>query len=462
MHSPIVAHAVLLLNYFSIVTAGKGKPGGSTPSSSDSSSNNNNNNNNNNHGGGGAGGGSPPGVSVQPYPITPPPCALTDCTCNQERERASLYELPGLYYNGTITIVHQLDYNSARNKTSAATANGQRCENSDDSRKEYKYPALFTVGPPGNQSDTNPIFWSLRGLEPAEANRNQETNPFKTWVHLRSADFVVTSNQYNNIVGQDAYKSSDATGRFSDTSVYWNTTVTSSSGSGSGPVYAAIANYIAQPPEDKLYLGQSYGPPVGGRPRSSQFVTLSDVCYLRHIGWHGSVSIPPSYIPSGNRNLWTTTPTLFLEPGASATVDGIGSNTLQFNLNYGFPKRLPFVGQDLSRCQYNDGNRFKDTFMLLADADSSQSGGEAFWILRGTVELRFEGTLVADKSTIINGSRNGVPTFNASYQRKDLSATTNSSLRSTGSKEYPLLFSFSFAMLVSMATFASVMAPSLY
>lgn len=56
-------------------------------------------------------------------------CGLGTCGCNRLLERRRLYGLPGLYYNGAITIRHELSSN---------TAWAIGCNNDDEETKIYR------------------------------------------------------------------------------------------------------------------------------------------------------------------------------------------------------------------------------------------------------------------------------------------------------------------------------------
>src|ERR1700712_392502 len=107
--------------------------------------------------GSGTNSGSTPCGTACAVPPPKPPCDLGICGCAMVNERENLFELPGLYYNGTITLTHQLTQNSAWDAEALSTSTGTKCDNDDRSQKTYQYPALFFVGPNGNTSDTNPI-----------------------------------------------------------------------------------------------------------------------------------------------------------------------------------------------------------------------------------------------------------------------------------------------------------------
>jgi hypothetical protein len=99
--------------------------------------------------GGGGDNGNDGGGSYTPPP-PPPPCDQGTCVCAMIDGRMDLYELPGLYYNGTITVSHKLTQNSAWDAERLHPNGGQMCKpTNDDAVKTYEYPALFYIGPQG-------------------------------------------------------------------------------------------------------------------------------------------------------------------------------------------------------------------------------------------------------------------------------------------------------------------------
>ena len=169
---------VLLALFLSQAVAARGGRGGggSTDSSGDSSGDS---------GGDSSGGGEIPYIPTSDGPK----CLESSCTCNIIDGRKRIYELPGSYYNGTLTIKHQIAVNSAY---TTQRPTGMKCDNNDGQEKTYTYPGLLAIGPKGNSSDTNPIFWALRGFEPLDQKDVAEGLDVNAeWVHLRSADFVI-------------------------------------------------------------------------------------------------------------------------------------------------------------------------------------------------------------------------------------------------------------------------------
>jgi hypothetical protein len=415
--------SLLLLCLSHLTTAKRGGGGGSfnVPSSSGSSSGSS----------GGGGSGSSGGGTYTP---PPPPCDQGLCVCGMINERENIYELPGLYYNGTITVTHQLTSNPAWTAEATTTRAGEKCRNNDHETKTYEYPALFFVGPNGNSSDTNPIFWALRGFQPPDQQLNGPSlDVYQRWVHIRSSDFVVTDTSLEaQFFGQYQYFDSDETRAHQQTRVYWDTNVTTSD----SKTYTASATYVNAPPEIGLQSLAFGSPPDGAKPRSSQYVTLSDVCYYDYELWmssHGFVQ--SSYIPKGNNNLWATTPTLFLSTGSTAQISNIGSDTLTFSLNSTLSNTIAFASNSESTCAFSASSprtAFMRSFNLLHWRESEETTKQYLWNISATVGLSFQGTIVAENSTKINGSSGGVPTFAENYERRNKDNSTSGSGTKSG------------------------------
>jgi hypothetical protein len=404
-------------------------------------------------GSGSGGSGSSGGSSGVPYTPPPPPCDEGLCTCAMISERENIYELPGLYYNGTITVTHQLTGNPAWTAEATTTRAGEKCDNNDHVLKTYTYPALFFIGPKGNASDTNPVFWALRGFQPPDQQLNGPSlDVYQRWVHVRSSDFVVTDDSLaSQFFGQYQYYDSDETGFHQQTRVYWDTNVTTSDQN----TWSASATYVNAPPELGLENRAFGNPPAGAKPRSSQYVTLSDVCYYDYEVWDSEVSlVASSYIPAGGNYLWTTTPTLFLPLGSSASITNIGGDSLSFQLNSTLANSVSFVSVSESTCAFGPSTPripFKNTFDLLHWRQAQAATSQYIWNVSATVGLSFEGVIVKENSTVINGTQNGAPTFGEVYERKGKDNFTTGSAKSGAGKVYVSMGSIvSIAMVVGI------------
>jgi len=341
-------------------------------------------------------------------------------------ERENIYELPGLYYNGTVTITHLLTANSAWDAEASSTRTGEKCANNDREQKTYEYPALFFIGSNGNATDSNPVFWALRAFQPADQVLNEQyLDVYQRWLHIRSSDFVVTDTSLEaEFFGQYQYYASDETRLHRQTRVYWNTNITASSDSKS---YTASATYVSSPPEISLDQRSFASPPPGTKPRTSQYITLSDVCYYDQELWNSHGSLPVSYIPPGNNYLWSTTPTLFLSQDATASISSIGGDTLSFTLNDTLSSSVAFVSEQQSNCLGSPTSPrvpFTSSFNLLHWRKHGDYTGQYLWNISANVGVSFQGRLVGQNSTTITGTKDGVPLFKEGYERRTKENTT--------------------------------------
>lgn len=150
--------------------------------------------------------------SGSPSTTYTPPCNTREC--NERDRRIKIYSLPGLYYNGTLTINHVITASSARDAATIAQSD-MGCPEDDASPKTYSYPALFLVGSNLNNSDTNPIFWNLRAFNPPTLNNGGGPHVFSEWVRIRSSDF-----------GTEKWKAGAVSSAWpTETNTYWDTIV---------------------------------------------------------------------------------------------------------------------------------------------------------------------------------------------------------------------------------------------
>lgn len=337
-----------------------------------------------------------------------------------------MYRLPGMYYNGTVKITHQVTSSSVWDMPAQAGLGPNSCDNKDGTPKTYEYPALLMVGPTGNASDSNPIFWALRAFQPPDQQlaSEQYLNVDQRWIHIRSSDFVVTDQSLaTQYFGQYDYLASDETNQHQVTRTYWDTNITSLDGSS----FNADATYTAAPPNISplsSYNGErSY-------PKTSQYITLSDICYEGYDFFLSYAAVPKSKIPKDNLYDYTTLVTSFLSSGATARLEDIGADTARFTLNgSSAPNDLAFVPEDPDKgCTYQTTfvTRFVNGLSLMQD-EASAGTSERFWNLSVTVGLSFEGSLVRENSTSVNGTRDGKPTFARGYEREDAATTSQNS-----------------------------------
>ena len=107
--------------------------------------------------------------------------------------------------------------------------------------------------------------------------------------------------------------------------------------------WSANASYVLQPQQENSSLSLGQPSPVS-TVRSSNYITLSDVCdYREQILLTDGKPGPTSPIPPDSSDD-VTTPTIFFDLGASASIQGIGSNTLTFSLNAGVNHQVVSVG----------------------------------------------------------------------------------------------------------------------
>lgn len=401
---------LLLLGESCFARGGGGGGGGSSGGSSSGDSDGSSSSGSSGGGGGGtydygggssgdggtssSGGSSGGGGSYTPYV---PPC--TTCECRQVARRIQLYELPGSYYNGTITIKHQLSDNSARDLAAIkpSSSGSIRCPADDASVKTYSIPALFTIGSNLNASDTNPVFWSLRGFPMPEqygVRPNQIDVSFDL-THLRSSDFVATNHS--------EWKTTDVTSKFPhQPHTYWTTSLSST-----GPsTWSANATYTSQP---ALERGSSAHNPDYSSVRSSNYITLYDVCSYGETVYYSDDGFPPSSPwPLGNTDTWTSTPTIFFDLGAQISITGIGSPNLTLNLtNTAVNRQVVSVSSESGSCSSYGGSSTTPPYYFKGlesyqwrDAYATNEKRH-MWNVSAVVELGFEGTLVVVNSTRI-------------------------------------------------------------
>lgn len=396
-------------------------------------------------GGGGGGGGGDNGagelddIDIPDTPTPPkegppkpqPTCEESRCVCAMIDERTSQYELPGMYYNGTVTVEHKIDDSSVWlfEDTEKTQENYYKwCGNKDGETKTYEYPALLFVGNTGNDSDTNPIFWILRGYQPADQTDldTEYLDVRQRWIHLRSSDFVVRDESRKGLRGQYRYLETDATAVYGETSVYWRTNISDHSEASSS--FSARATYEHEPilTEESGEIPDvdmpSWDPDEDSQDvRTSQYVTLSDVCNVLHQTVEGASSAPGSSITEGdedNAMSGATTPTVWLPLGTVAEMSGIGSETARFELTSRDWERVrPYASGQSASC-FDDVGRQR--FEWSGFSHMHRFGQpESIWNLTlSLLSLSFEGSLVGENSTDITSfGDDGTPVFGAKYER---------------------------------------------
>jgi hypothetical protein len=156
-------------------------------------------------------------------------------------------------------------------------------------------------------------------------------------------------------------------------------------------------------------------------PRSSQYITLGDVCYFDQEAWGSKVLPPMSKIPTGNTAYSATTPTLFLAPGVRMSIQNIGGDILTMDLNTTIQQAIGFVSSVQSSCTPDTsrtfGSFFWQNFNILHYRKDSSFSKSWLWNMTADVKLSFEGSLVKVNSTNISGFQNIAPLFAEQYQR---------------------------------------------
>jgi len=350
---------------------------------------------------------------TQPDSTPEPRCDMGPCACLMVPERERQYELPGLYYNGTLTVTHRLSDNSAWLYEDPDWSPRNQCQNNDRAVKTYEYPGLFFVGPTGNDSDTNPIVWILRGYQPAEGTEGV-LDVWQRWVHLRSSDFVVPQG----------YAETDATRSHRETRVYWPTNITATGENTFSaravydelPILTALSNSRSDPDVD----------PSDDGPRTSQYITLSDVCYYYQTQPEGiGGPIPASFITEADDIELATTPTIWLPKGTTADIKGIGGSSVSFTLNSSLERITPYVSLKRDDCTINPAVTEQFEWKKFSHLNSLRNE-DAVWNLTLTVSLSFRGETVRENSTRITGVNDGLPVFEKTYQRDDDDSTPGS------------------------------------
>lgn len=343
--------------------------------------------------------------------------------------RQETFGLPGLYYNGTLRVTHEVSDNTA------CSGDG----NNGPSPRTYEYPGLLLIAPTGNESDTNPLHWSLRGFQPVAGYNNDSDSDgaldmYQRWVYLRSSDFVVWPSNYSWVIPfspwrMDRYADADATAFRNETRVYWDTTI---SQDGDGSVYSARATYKTAPP---VIQAKDYADDDDWSPGlySSQYVTLSDVCASgqEQVDGHGTNELDAVDVlrqqlaeDDGARKVRRATlsnetvesPTVWLSEGATAQMEGIGSRNASFTLNQTLRETVPWMNHREPGCP-QDTIPFEQAEFFPMQSDEYEDGTRVSpWNITVNIRLSFEGTLVGENSTTITGEEDGKLLFDAEYR----------------------------------------------
>lgn len=388
MRSTLVLRIGLGLLYWTMLCAGRGGSGGGHSSGSSDSDL------------GGAGGGYTSGNSgggdddddddyeIPDIDIPPPPCYT--CHCQRIQQLEDFYALPGSYYNGTLTINHRVTESTARD-AAVQDPSSRTCPLDDDQPKTYQYPALFSIGSNLNASDTNKVYFILRGFAPPQDIYSSSDSALSEWVHIRSADMFTQ------------WRGSDQSSSYPDeTHTYWSVSLSAAGSSR----WTANATYRTQPqPEDGSYSSSS-----DAVVRSSNYVTLSDVCSY-DMEYRYSDGFPPSSpFPKDNLDE-TTIPTIFFDLEARASIEGIGSDTLTFNMSGSVRRQVVSVGKSegcgSSLSSYPSA--FYKSLASLRMHDTYRQDNS--YNLSASVNVGFEGRIVQENSTTVKADGNGSPVW---------------------------------------------------
>lgn len=359
-------------------------------------------------GGSGSGGSGGDSISGRPQP------------CDWSA-RHKAFGLPGLYYNGTLTIRHHITDNPVWDEEiedPPIEDEFTNCQNDDRSVKTYKYPALLLIAPIGNESDTNPFHWQLRGYQPANQVRGLLGADFldleQRWVHIRSSDFVASNESVADYSlrwpARNLWRDADATQLDQVTRVYWSTNVTSESDG----IYSSSARYERAPP---VIEKGDYRLPIQSFGRhTSQYVTLSDVCVWNQVSediMGTTKGMPRSEITVGETNYATTTPTIWLNTGATSEMQGIGSTAIRMTVNNTLERTVPLTGRREAGCT-EIGEFELGEFRGIHSYDDDDDPPKP-WNLTLSVVLTFEGEVVRENSTSIDGMEDGKLVFGEGY-----------------------------------------------
>ncbi|KAM0281206.1 hypothetical protein ACHAQH_003637 [Verticillium albo-atrum] len=343
--------------------------------------------------------------------------------------RLESFGLPGLYYNGTLTVRHHITHNSAWDEESEPI---DLCDNDDRTPKTNTYPALVLIAPTGNDSDTNPMHWVLRGFQPAhEYHALNDAVDFKQrWVYIRSSDFVISNytREYDTPFSPywtDRYDDSDATNLDQTTRVYWPTNITAQDDG----TFSARAEYAQSPPviDSKEYVG--YFPNPG--KHTSQYVTVKSVCDLnqKYIDDEDDIdSVRESYgaktrrqryddfDEDGERIWYASIPTFWLDKGATVEMAGIGADEMTLTLNNSLKEAIPWIGDRDGGCYPDESDPFELSNFHPSQSSTYEGAGLRLWNVTLRISLSFEGSIVRENSTTINGEGNGKLLFDAGYR----------------------------------------------
>ncbi|EEY23461.1 conserved hypothetical protein [Verticillium alfalfae VaMs.102] len=343
--------------------------------------------------------------------------------------RLETFGLPGLYYNGTLTVRHHITHNTVWDEESEPI---DVCDNDDRDVKTSRYPALVLIAPTGNESDTNPMHWVLRGFQPAhEYHALRDAVDFKQrWVYIRSSDFVISNytREYNTVFSPywtNRYDDSDATDLEETTRVYWPTNITAEDDG----TFSAQAEYAQAPPiiNSKDYIGSF---PRPGK-HTSQYVTVKSVCSMNQRYYEDEEDIDTvrgsdgakrrrqdddGFDENGERIWYSSNPTFWLDKGATMEMAGIGADQMTLTLNNSLDKAIPWMGEREGGCSPDEREPFELSNFNPMQSAAYEGQGLRPWNVTLRISLSFEGSIVRENSTTVNGVEGGKLLFNAGYK----------------------------------------------
>lgn len=340
--------------------------------------------------------------------------------------RQETFGLPGLYYNGTLTVRHRVKENTAWEDEEGELL---ECDNDDAAPKSYKYPAMVLIAPTGNESDTNPMHWVLKAFQPAheQSSNRDEVDFLQRWVYIRSSDFVV-SNQ--TLIWDSPYRpyrtdylaEADATLKEETTRVYWSTNITSSDDN----VFSARAEYVETPPllDPDTYRNKASW---SAGLYSSQYITLKDICaYNQELlddPYDEDIEAVQREAAGQQRRQETrtwegTNPTYWLPLGAVLEMDNIGAGSMSWEMNATLDKAIPWKGmREAGLCTAFNRDSFEMSDFFPWQSRNNEASHVVPWNTSLSISLQFEGDIVSENSTSLEGQTNGKLAFGEDYKR---------------------------------------------
>lgn len=164
--------------------------------------------------------------------------------------------------------------------------------------------------------------------------------------------------------------------------------------------------------------------------RSSQYITLSDVCnYNQRLldDWYDGDDVEAIHDASGREmrrqenDIWEATePTVWLEKGATVEMEDIGAQKMRWTLQATLDKAVPWKGARKGGvCSDTTPFEFSDFVPYTSRNNDGDSSVEATvpWNITLDVSLSFEGLLIKVNSTTLDGEEDGKFLFGAGYEQ---------------------------------------------